>query len=175
MSHHMKKRFGQNFIRDKNLLNKIARESHIDGKTVIEIGPGQGGLTMALVARAKRVIAYEIDSTLSPFLDELEETYDNLEVVYHDFLDINLDLYDEDIHVAASLQPVVRARTPRTPPRPGHTYTGCSTSTGRCSIRSRMSTVSSFGSRKRIRMIRRKNRSDSSASSRKLSGKNGKR
>jgi 16S rRNA (adenine1518-N6/adenine1519-N6)-dimethyltransferase len=103
MSHHMKKRFGQNFIRDKNLLNKIARESHIEGKTVIEIGPGQGGLTMALVARAKRVIAYEIDSTLSPFLDELEETYDNLEVVYHDFLDINLDLYDEDIHVVANV------------------------------------------------------------------------
>lgn len=103
MSHHMKKRFGQNFIRDKNLLDKIVRESHIDGKTVIEIGPGQGGLTTALAARAKRVIAYEIDSTLRPFLDELEETFDNLEVIYRDFLEVDLALYDEDIHVVANV------------------------------------------------------------------------
>lgn len=103
MSHHMKKRFGQNFIRDKNLLDKIVRESHIDGKTVIEVGPGQGGLTVALAARSKRVIAYEIDSTLRPFLDEIEETFDNLEVIYRDFLEVDLGTFDEDVHVVANV------------------------------------------------------------------------
>ncbi|MFP4177285.1 MAG: 16S rRNA (adenine(1518)-N(6)/adenine(1519)-N(6))-dimethyltransferase RsmA [Acholeplasmataceae bacterium] len=103
MAHQVKKRFGQNFIRDRNLLDKIVRESHIDGKTVIEIGPGQGGLTVALLARAERVIAYEIDATLRPYLDELEAAYENLSVIYGDFLDADLDHYREDIHVVANV------------------------------------------------------------------------
>jgi 16S rRNA (adenine1518-N6/adenine1519-N6)-dimethyltransferase len=45
MQHQAKKRYGQNFLRDKNLLKKIVNESHIKDKNVIEVGPGQGALT----------------------------------------------------------------------------------------------------------------------------------
>ncbi len=85
MNHQPKKRFGQNFLRDKNLLEKIVTNSHIDGKDVIEVGPGQGALTQFLVLRAKRVIAYEIDKQLSVFLKQFEEL-DHVEIKYEDFM-----------------------------------------------------------------------------------------
>ncbi|NCD07741.1 MAG: 16S rRNA (adenine(1518)-N(6)/adenine(1519)-N(6))-dimethyltransferase, partial [Spirochaetia bacterium] len=52
MNHQPKKKFGQNFLRDKNLLQKIVKESYIDHKHVIEIGPGQGALTTFLAEKA---------------------------------------------------------------------------------------------------------------------------
>lgn len=103
MNHQAKKRFGQNFLRDKNLLMKIVRESNIVDKFVIEVGPGQGALTTFLSSSAKQVIAYEIDETLKPILDELEEKYENLKVLYQDFLEVDLSVYKEDIHVVANV------------------------------------------------------------------------
>lgn len=81
-----KKKFGQNFITDKNLINKILRDAKIEGKNVIEVGPGRGALTEVIASTAKKVIAYEIDSDLSVFLDELTERFDNLNIIYEDFL-----------------------------------------------------------------------------------------
>ena len=103
MNHQAKKKFGQNFLRDKNLLLKIVRESHIDQKNVIEVGPGQGALTSFLAEKAHHVIAYEIDTSLSPILDQLEQTYSNLKIIYQDFLQVNLDDLKEDYHVVANV------------------------------------------------------------------------
>lgn len=84
-----KKKFGQNFITDTNLINKIVSSSKIDDKNVIEVGPGRGALTKELAKRAKMVIAYEIDKDLTIYLDELVRNNDNLEVIYKDFLSID--------------------------------------------------------------------------------------
>ena len=103
MNHQAKKRFGQNFLRDKNLLMKIVRESNIANQFVIEVGPGQGALTTFLASSANKVVAYEIDESLKPILDELEDKYKNLEVIYQDFLNADLLIYKEDIHVVANV------------------------------------------------------------------------
>ena len=103
MNHQAKKKFGQNFLRDKNLLMKIVRESNIANQFVIEVGPGQGALTTFLATSAKRVIAYEIDESLKPILNELENKHENLEIIYQDFLTADLSLYKEDIHVVANV------------------------------------------------------------------------
>ena len=62
---HAKKRFGQNFLRDEAILEEIADSAQLTAEDVVlEIGPGTGALTTRLAARAKRVIAVEIDESL---------------------------------------------------------------------------------------------------------------
>ena len=87
-----KKQFGQNFLFDLNLTGRIARSvPNISHSTVIEVGPGPGGLTRALLmAGARRVIAVEKDTTTAPILDEIVSAADGrLTVIYDDAL--NLD------------------------------------------------------------------------------------
>ncbi|PKK96940.1 MAG: 16S rRNA (adenine(1518)-N(6)/adenine(1519)-N(6))-dimethyltransferase [Tenericutes bacterium HGW-Tenericutes-3] len=103
MNHQAKKKFGQNFLRDKNLLMKIVRDSNIEDKHVIEVGPGQGALTTFLALSAKDVVAYEIDESLRPILDEIEEKNENLKVIYQDFLEIDLSNSEYDLHVVANV------------------------------------------------------------------------
>lgn len=84
-----KKKFGQNFIVDNNIINNIVNLSEIDSNTlVIEVGPGMGALTTELVKKAKNVLCYEIDLTLKPVLDKIEAN--NLEIIYEDFLKRNV-------------------------------------------------------------------------------------
>ena len=86
-----KKKFGQNFITDKNLLESIVSLAGVgDGDTVIEIGCGAGTLTRALAGAAKMVIAFEIDASLKPVLSQTLSGLDNVEVVFRDFLKVNL-------------------------------------------------------------------------------------
>lgn len=86
-----KKKFGQNFITDKNLLTSIVAQSGVGGdETVIEIGCGAGTLTRAIAAAAKKVIAFEVDTTLKPVLERTLAGVDNAEVVFKDFLKVNL-------------------------------------------------------------------------------------
>ena len=100
-----KKKFGQNFLTDENILNNIVSSADIDEDTlVIEIGPGAGALTKKLVKKAKNVIAYEIDETLKPILS----TIDNVDVIFCDFLkrDVNKDLENysyKKLYVIANL------------------------------------------------------------------------
>jgi len=68
MRHQAKKRFGQNFLTDKNLLRKIVNDANIQGKNVLEIGPGLGALTQFLSIDAKKYFAYEIDLSLKETL-----------------------------------------------------------------------------------------------------------
>ncbi len=89
----IKKKFGQNFIIDNNIISNIIEKSEIDEETlVIEVGPGMGALTTNLVKKAKNVLAYEIDTTLIPILSKIEA--DNLELIFEDFLkrDVKKDL-----------------------------------------------------------------------------------
>jgi len=84
-----KKQLGQNFLFDLNLTGKIASKvPNIENTTVIEIGPGPGGLTRALLlAGARKVIAIEKDKTCKPILDQITAAADGrLEVVFADAL-----------------------------------------------------------------------------------------
>lgn len=86
-----KKKFGQNFITDKNLLASIVAQSGA-GKddTVVEIGCGAGTLTRAIASAVKRVIAFEVDTSLKPVLARTLAGADNAEVVFRDFLKVDL-------------------------------------------------------------------------------------
>ena len=85
-----KKKFGQNFLTDANLLGAIVRDAGVDGGTVLEIGAGAGALTRALSGAAARVLAYEIDPSLRPVLAETLSGCENVEVVFGDFLRADL-------------------------------------------------------------------------------------
>lgn len=103
-----KKHFGQNFLIDKNVLNKIVDISNITKEdTVIEIGPGMGCLTEFLAINAKKVICYEIDPDMIQMLNEnLIPLYDNIELINLDFLKADLSIYNKDtenIKVVANL------------------------------------------------------------------------
>ena len=78
MAHQFKKKFGQNFLRDENLLKKIVSTAQIKNKHVIEIGHGEGGLTKYLVKEAAMIKAYEIDESLKHTLEKLETINPNL-------------------------------------------------------------------------------------------------
>ena len=92
-----KKQFGQNFITDKNLLSSIVSLSGVEeGDTVVEIGCGAGTLTRALSEKAKSVIGFEVDKTLQPVLARSLSGLDNVEVVFRDFLKVNLDEFESE-------------------------------------------------------------------------------
>ena len=105
----LKKKFGQNFIIDENIIKNIILKSEIDKETlVIEIGPGAGSLTYGLAKNAKNVICYEIDTTLEQILKENLKDFDNVDVFYKDFLQANvaedLKKYDySKLYVVANL------------------------------------------------------------------------
>lgn len=85
----IKKKFGQNFIIDNNIINNIVNSAAIDSDTlVVEVGPGMGALTNELVKVAKNVLCYEIDTTLKPILEKIDAT--NLEIIFSDFLKRNV-------------------------------------------------------------------------------------
>ena len=87
----LKKMYGQNFIIDENIINNIINKAFIDKDTlVIEIGPGAGSLTNKLALNAKNVLCYEIDTSLKPILDENLKEYNNVEIIYNDFLKSNV-------------------------------------------------------------------------------------
>lgn len=88
----LKKKFGQNFIIDENIIDSIINKSGVDKDTlVIEIGPGAGSLTYKLALSAGNVVCYEIDTTLQSLLQENMQDCKNIEVIYQDFLlaDVN--------------------------------------------------------------------------------------
>ena len=83
-----KKRFGQHFLNDQNILERIVDAADIGpGDAVIEIGPGQGALTAILAERAGRVVAVEVDRDLVPLLHQRFDTQANVAVIEADVLD----------------------------------------------------------------------------------------
>lgn len=82
-----KKKFGQNFIVDKNVIDNIVSKSLVDKDTlVIEVGPGAGSLTCGLARCAGHVMCYEIDTSLKDILSSNLRDFDNVTVRYCDFL-----------------------------------------------------------------------------------------
>ncbi|WP_062004035.1 16S rRNA (adenine(1518)-N(6)/adenine(1519)-N(6))-dimethyltransferase RsmA [Streptococcus cristatus] len=89
-----KKSFGQNFLTDTNILQKIVDTAEIDKKiNVIEIGPGIGALTEFLAENAAEVMAFEIDDRLVPILADTLRDFDNVTVVNQDILKVDLAQY----------------------------------------------------------------------------------
>nr|WP_300325198.1 16S rRNA (adenine(1518)-N(6)/adenine(1519)-N(6))-dimethyltransferase RsmA [uncultured Anaerostipes sp.] len=85
------KKFGQNFLIDGRVLEKIMDAADIGAEDfVLEIGPGIGTMTQYLAERARQVMAVEIDRNLIPILSETLSDYDNVEILNADILKIDL-------------------------------------------------------------------------------------
>jgi len=99
-----KKKYGQNFLRDNNILDRISKSFNLrEDAKIVEIGPGDGALTKKLVLNNNEVFAFEIDESLKPYLDRINK--DNLKVIFGDFLEVNLyDYFKNDkIYVVANV------------------------------------------------------------------------
>lgn len=84
---HPSKRWGQNFLIDKNIVQKIISTANISANdTVIEVGGGCGALTYPLAERAKNVFSYEIDRHLIPVLTDVMSEFKNVEIIPSDIL-----------------------------------------------------------------------------------------
>ena len=89
--HKHKKKYGQNFLDDKELLDKIKEVCSIkNSDNVIEIGPGLGYLTTMLLENSNKLIAFEIDNDLIPKLNNKFKDYSNFELINTDFMEYDL-------------------------------------------------------------------------------------
>lgn len=86
------KKFGQNFLIDTGVLEKIIAAAEItDQDCVLEIGPGIGTMTQYLAEAAREVVAVEIDKTLIPILEDTLSSYDNVTVINEDILKVDIN------------------------------------------------------------------------------------
>ncbi|MDD3112942.1 MAG: 16S rRNA (adenine(1518)-N(6)/adenine(1519)-N(6))-dimethyltransferase RsmA [Candidatus Izemoplasmatales bacterium] len=96
----IKKHLGQNFLRNNTLIDQIIEAANLTKNTgVIEVGPGLGSMTGKLLNKAKKVLAYEIDTALIPFLKNKFSTQNNLFLLQMNILDAAID---EDIETYLS-------------------------------------------------------------------------
>ena len=105
-----KKSFGQHFLLDLNVTRKIVRLAELaPGEVVVEVGPGPGGLTRALLETGARVVAVEKDKRFGPLLQELADASDGrLTVVMDDALAVNEDVTTAVLSKVESLAMAVR-------------------------------------------------------------------
>ncbi len=85
------KSLGQNFLVDKNFVDKIVDAADVSGENVIEIGPGIGTITYEMAKVAKKVVAIEIDDSLIPIIEENMEEFDNFDLIHEDILKADLE------------------------------------------------------------------------------------
>lgn len=86
------KRYGQNFLIDSHILEKIIEAAEITKEDmVLEIGPGIGTMTQYLAEHAREVVAVEIDKTLIPILEDTLSAYDNVTVINEDILKVDME------------------------------------------------------------------------------------
>lgn len=91
------KKFGQNFLIDTHVLDKIIRAAGVTKEDmVLEIGPGIGTMTQCLAEAAGRVVAVEIDSNLIPILKDTLKDYDNITVINEDILKVDIKKLAEE-------------------------------------------------------------------------------
>ena len=103
-----RKRWGQHFLVDRNILNKIVQTAQIGKEdTVLEVGPGLGEMTLALARQARNVIAVEIDPKLVVILRNKTATFPNVEIIGKDILKVDFreiaDREGRSIKVVANL------------------------------------------------------------------------
>ncbi len=88
-----RKKLGQHFLVDPNILNKVVRTARVGKEDVVlEVGPGLGQMTVALSRQAKKVIAVEIDERLAAVLKQKLEDLPNVEVIRDDILEVDFKL-----------------------------------------------------------------------------------
>ena len=91
------KKFGQNFLIDEGIVNKIVREAGVTKDDfVLEIGPGIGTMTQLLCEQAGGVAAVEIDTNLIPILKETLAEYDNVTIINEDILNVDINKLAEE-------------------------------------------------------------------------------
>ncbi len=106
IEHNFKKKYGQNFISDKNLLKAIVEDAQInENDEVLEIGAGLGTLTSEISLKAKKVVSYEIDKDLKEVLEGLK--LKNVSFIFNDIMKENIDNieenFDKDYKIIANL------------------------------------------------------------------------
>lgn len=93
------KKFGQNFLVDEHVLEKIIRAAGVTKEDlVLEVGPGIGTLTQYLAEAAGQVIAVEIDGKLIPILEETLGSYENVMIIQKDILKVDIRQLAEEYH-----------------------------------------------------------------------------
>ena len=93
------KKFGQNFLIDTHVLEKIMNSADITKEDcVLEIGPGIGTMTQYLAERAGKVVAVEIDKTLIPILSDTLSAYDNVTIINDDILKVDINKIVEEMN-----------------------------------------------------------------------------
>lgn len=91
------KKFGQNFLIDANVLERIVQGAGVmKDDVVLEIGPGIGTMTQYLAEAAGKVLAVEIDDKLIPILEETLSPYDNVRIIHQDVLKVDLKALAEE-------------------------------------------------------------------------------
>ncbi|MEG2733642.1 MAG: rRNA adenine dimethyltransferase family protein, partial [Clostridium sp.] len=91
------KKYGQNFLIDANILEKIVESAGITSEDcVLEIGPGIGTMTQYLADRAGKVIAVEIDNKLIPILEDTLNEFDNVIIINKDILKVDIKQLTEE-------------------------------------------------------------------------------
>lgn len=91
------KKFGQNFLIDTHVLDKIIRAAEITKEDfVLEIGPGIGTMTQYLACAAREVCAVEIDKSLIPILQDTLQAYDNVTIINEDILKVDINKLAEE-------------------------------------------------------------------------------
>lgn len=87
-----KKRLGQNFLNNENILKKIVSISNLKNKNIIEVGPGKGALTKHIITQEpKSLFLIEKDKSLKPYLEKLiHEKEQQSKIIYDDVLQVNL-------------------------------------------------------------------------------------
>lgn len=107
-----KKSFGQNFLIDNNITKNIVKNAQVTKETcVIEIGPGIGSLSQELARAAKKVVCVEIDERMKDVLEENLAEFNNVKVIFQDFLKLNLDKFLQE-HFAGEQDVVLVANLP---------------------------------------------------------------
>ena len=93
----IQKKYGQNFLIDTNILEKIISSAEITkDDCVLEIGPGIGTMTQYLAESAREVVAVEIDKFLIPILEDTLSGYDNITIINDDILKVNINKIVEE-------------------------------------------------------------------------------
>ena len=85
------KRFGQNFLIDKNIIRKIICAVDLSNReAVLEIGPGRGALTLEMAKKTRYLAAVEVDRGLSELLKKRAKDLGNVDIIFKDILKFNL-------------------------------------------------------------------------------------
>ncbi|MGI6607601.1 MAG: 16S rRNA (adenine(1518)-N(6)/adenine(1519)-N(6))-dimethyltransferase RsmA [Erysipelotrichaceae bacterium] len=101
-----KKKFGQNFLVEPDIINKVVEQINGDS-IVIEIGAGLGAVTQSVAEKVKQVVAYEIDGDLIEILNDNLKEYENIKIINEDFLKVDLksllNLCNQKITIVSNL------------------------------------------------------------------------